>query len=78
MSTLWFAEGQDNSECIGFAVSLLRSNESDRCSTLQLLLLERTLSRRVHELNALLGDPEHRELARDALRCIGFEVNTIN
>lgn len=76
MSMLRHAESSADS--VSFAVALLNTAESQQSETVQSLLLERSLWRRVHELNELLSTPEHRELAAKALRCMGFEVSSLN
>lgn len=76
MSMLRNAESSADS--VSFAVALLNTAEPQQSEAVQSLLLERSLWRRVHELNELLSTPEHRELAAKALRCMGFEVSTLN
>lgn len=69
---------ESSADSVGFAVALLNTAEPEQSEKVQSLLLERALSRRVHELNELLSTPEHRDLAAKALRCMGFEVGTVN
>lgn len=65
-----------SNEPVGATIArqILRLDDVKRSDVIHNMLLDRTLSRQVHELNGLMLQPQYKDLGAKALKAMGFEI----
>ena len=61
-------------EAISFAKNVANLDPQTCGTIVQSLMMSRTLSKVIRDLDKLALDKEHKDLARDALQKLGFEM----